>query len=111
MLHRFYLDKVAFNSSTAFISNLWNGDFFWILLDSPSGVNIFFCPETKSFNASALEKEQNFAVVVKVKIGDIDKLSKQCLYLPSTVMDKVWMTKKWCVFLYVLARALYYFLF
>jgi hypothetical protein len=28
MLHRFHLDKVAFNPSTSFIANLWNGDFF-----------------------------------------------------------------------------------
>jgi hypothetical protein len=48
MTHRFYLDKIAFNPNTLFIANLWNCDFFCILPDSPSGVSIFFCPETKS---------------------------------------------------------------
>ncbi len=62
MLHRFHLDKVAFNPSSSFIANLWNSDFFWILPDSPSGVSIFFCPETKSLNAIELEKEKNFAL-------------------------------------------------
>lgn len=32
-------------------------------------------------------------MVDKVKVGDIDKLSKQCLYLPSSIMDMVWMTQ------------------
>jgi hypothetical protein len=91
MTHRFHLDKIAFNLSTAFISNLWNSDFFWILPDSPSGVSIFFCPETKSINAFELEKERNFALTDKVKAGDIEKLTKQRLYLPTTVMDMVWM--------------------
>ncbi len=53
--HRFYLDKIAFNPNSAFVANLWNCDFFWILPDSPSGVSIFFCPETKSMNAAELE--------------------------------------------------------
>jgi hypothetical protein len=93
MLHRFHLDKVAFNPNTAFIANLWNGDFFWILPDSPSGVSIFFCLETKSLNAIELEKEKNFALADKIKSGDIEKLSKQRLYLPTSLMDMVWMTQ------------------
>jgi hypothetical protein len=93
ILHCFQLDKVAFNPSTTFISNLWSSDFFWILPDSPSGVSIFFCPETKSINATELEKEQNFALADKVKAGDKEKLSKQKLYLPNSIMDLVWMTQ------------------
>jgi hypothetical protein len=93
MLHRFQLDKVAFNPSTYFIANLWHGDFFWLLPDSPSGVSIFFCPETKSLNAAELEKEKNFALADKVKSDDIEKLSKQRLSLPTSVMDMVWMTQ------------------
>jgi hypothetical protein len=93
MLHRFHLDKVAFNPNTSFITNLWNGDFFWVLPDSPSGVSIFFCPETKSLNASEIEKVKHFALADKIKSGDIDKLSKQKLYLPTSLMDMVWMTQ------------------
>ncbi len=93
MLHRFHLDKVAFNPSSSFIANLWNSDFFWVLPDSPSGISIFFCPEMKSVNAIELEKEKNFALADKVKSGDIEKLSKQKLYLPPSLMDMVWMTQ------------------
>jgi hypothetical protein len=93
ILHRVHLDKTAFIPSAVFISNLWNCDFFWTLPDSPSGVSIFFCPETKTINAQELEKERNLALADKVKIGDIDKLSKQNLYLPSLIMDMVWMTQ------------------
>jgi hypothetical protein len=93
ILHRFHLDKVAFNPSTYFITKLWHRDFFWLLPDSPSGVSIFFCPETKSFNAAELEKEKNFVFVDKVKLDDIEKLSKQRLHLPNSVMDMVWMTQ------------------
>jgi hypothetical protein len=93
MTHLFHLNKVAFNPSTSFIANLWNSDFFWILPDSPSEVSIFFCPETKSLNATELEKERNFALADKVKAGELEKLSKQKLYLPNTIMDMVWMTQ------------------
>ncbi len=62
----------------------------------PSGISIFFCTETKSLNAAELEKECTSALVYKIKAGDIDKLSKQKLYLPSTVMDLVWMTQNFC---------------
>jgi hypothetical protein len=45
-----------------------------------------------------LEKERNFALADKVKIGDIDKLSKQHLYIPFMIMDMVWMTQNfWSV--------------
>jgi hypothetical protein len=47
-------------------------------------------------NASELEKERAFALADKVKPGDIDKLAKQKLYLPSLVMDLVWMTQNFC---------------
>jgi hypothetical protein len=70
MLHRFHLDKIVFNPSTSFVTNLWNGDFFWILPDSPSGISIFFCPETKSLNAAEIEKEKSFALADKIKSGD-----------------------------------------
>jgi hypothetical protein len=70
-----------------------NCDFFWTLPESPSGVSIFFCPETKTINAQELEKERNLALTDKVKIRDIDKLSKQNLCLPASIMDMVWMTQ------------------
>jgi len=91
MTRHFQLNKVTFNPSTSFIANLWNSYFFWILPDSPSGVSIFFCPETKSLNATELEKERNFALADKVKAGEIEKLSKQKLHLPNTIMDMIWM--------------------
>jgi hypothetical protein len=48
LLHRFHSDKISFNPNSTFITNLWNSEFFWILPDSPSGISIFYCPETKS---------------------------------------------------------------
>jgi hypothetical protein len=89
MTHRYHLDKVAFKPNATFITDLWNGDFFWILPYSPSGVSIFFCPETKSLNASELEKEWNFAMEDEIKAGEIRKLSKQKFYLPPNIMDMV----------------------
>ena len=89
---KFHLNKVAFNPSSSFIANLWDSDFFWILPDCPSGVSIFFCPETKSLNASELEKKRNFAMTDKVKAVEIEKLTKQKLFLPNNIMDMVCMT-------------------
>ncbi len=65
ILHRFHLDKIAFNPNAYFIANLWHGNFFWLLPDSPSGVSIFFCPETKSYNAIELEKEKTLLLQIK----------------------------------------------
>jgi len=83
LLHRFHLDKVAFNPNSSFITNLWNCEFFWIIPDSPSGISIFFCPETKSSNSYELEKERNLALADKVNASDIEKLAKQKMYIPT----------------------------
>jgi hypothetical protein len=84
---------MAFNPNPTFITNLWNSEFFWLLPDSPSSVSIFYCQETKSTNAFELEKERYLALADKVKPTDIEKLSKQKMYLPTTLMDLVWMTQ------------------
>jgi hypothetical protein len=83
LLHRFHLDKVAFNPNSSFITNLWNCEFFWIIPDSPSGISIFFCPETKSSISYELEKERNLALADKVNASDIEKLAKQKMYIPT----------------------------
>ena len=67
---------------------------FWTLPDTP-GVSIFFCPEAKSLNAAELEKEKTFALADKVKVEDLSKISKQKMYLPSDIMDLVWMIQNW----------------
>jgi hypothetical protein len=86
------MKRITFNPSASFVSYLWNSDFFWILPDSPSGISIFDCPETKLLNTYELEKERSFALADKVKQSDIDKLAKQKLYIPTSVMELVWMT-------------------
>lgn len=68
-------------------------DFFWILPDSPSGVSIFFCPESKSRNAAEIERERSFALIDKVKANDLEKLSKHKLYLLTSLMDVIFMTQ------------------
>jgi len=93
ILHKLQSDRVAFNPSSSFINNLWNCEFFWLLPDTPSGISIFFCPETKSSNATEMEKERLLALADKVNISDMEKLSKQKLYIPNTLMDLVWMTQ------------------
>ena len=40
-----------------------------------------------------MEKERLLALADKVNISDIEKLSKQKLYIPNTLMDLVWMTQ------------------
>jgi hypothetical protein len=93
LLHCLHSEKLSFNAGSSFINNLWNCDFFWLLPDSPSGVSIFFCPETKSANALDIEKEQLLALADKVNVSDIEKLAKQKLHIPNTIMDMVWMTQ------------------
>jgi len=93
LVHQLHLEKTAFNPSSSFVNNLWNCEFFWLLPDSPSGVSIFFCPKTKSSNASDIEKERLLALADKVNVSDVEKLAKQKLYLPNTLMDLVWMTQ------------------
>jgi len=93
ILHKLQAEKVSFNPSSSFINNLWNCDFFWLLPDTPSGISIFYCPETKSSNANEIEKERLLALADKVNVTDMEKLSKQKLYIPNTLMDLVWMTQ------------------
>ncbi len=93
LVHRLSIDKISFNLNTTFVSCLWNSDFFWVLPDSPSGISLFFCPESKSLNSYELEKEQNLALADKIKHSDLEKLAKQKLTIPSTIMDMVWMTQ------------------
>jgi hypothetical protein len=67
--------------------------FFWNLPDHPSGISIFYCPETKSSNSSELERERNLALADKVNASDIEKLAKQKMSLPTSLMDLVWQTQ------------------
>jgi hypothetical protein len=85
--HRYLVDKVSFNPSASFVNCLWSGDFFWILPDSPSGISIFYCPESKSLNANELEKERALALADKIKQVDIEKLTKQKLH---TFLQQLW---------------------
>jgi hypothetical protein len=93
LVHQLHSEKIAFNPSSTFVNNLWNCEFFWLLLDSPSVVSIFFCPETKATNAADIEKERLLALADKVNVSDVEKLTKHKLYLPNSIMDLVWMTQ------------------
>jgi hypothetical protein len=93
LAHCLLLDKVSFNPGAAFVTCLWHEEFFWVLPESPSGISLFFCLEAKSLSVAELEKERSFALVDKLKAGDLEKLSKQKLHLPSTVMDMVFMVQ------------------
>jgi hypothetical protein len=90
LLHRFHSDKISFNPNSTFIMNLWNSEFFWILPDSPLGISIFYCPETKSLNSYELEREYNLALLDEVDASDIEKLAKQKNSLPTKLMELVW---------------------
>jgi hypothetical protein len=94
LLHRFQIDKIAFHPHTTFVTNLWNCEFFCLLPDPPSGISsIFYCQEMKPTNTYETEREQYLALADKVKATDIEKPSKQKMYLPTTIMDLVWMTQ------------------
>jgi hypothetical protein len=93
LAHRLMLEKISFNPGASFVTCLWNIDFFWILPDSPSGVSFFFCPDSKSLNAAELEKERSFALIDKVNSNNLDKLSKQKLYIQTLIMDMIFMTQ------------------
>jgi hypothetical protein len=81
------VDKIAFNPNPTFVTNLLNSEFFWLQPDSPSGSSIFYFPETKSSDYNELEKERNLALADKRKPTDVEKLSKQKMFLPTSMMD------------------------
>ncbi len=93
IIHKLQSKKVAFNPNSSFINSLWNCEFFWLLPDTPSGISIFFCPESKSLNPVELEKEGSFALIDKVKANKLEKLSKQKLYILTSIMDMIFMTQ------------------
>jgi hypothetical protein len=90
LLHHFQGDKISFNPNPTFITNMWNSKFFLLLPDSPSGISVLYCPETKSSNTYELERERNLALADKVNASDIEKLSKQKITIPTSLMDLVW---------------------
>jgi hypothetical protein len=90
-INQLHYEKISLDPSSSFIKNSWNCEFFWILLDSPSGISIFFCLKVKSANATEMEKERMLALADKVNLSDIEKLAKQKLFIPNSVMDLVWM--------------------
>jgi hypothetical protein len=53
----------------------------------------FFCPEISSLNSYELERDQNLALVDKIKQTDIEKLTKEKFSFPDSVMDMVWLTQ------------------
>lgn len=54
LLYKLSTEDIAFNPNANFVSCLWNCELLWILPDIPSGISIFFCPDSKSMNASEL---------------------------------------------------------
>jgi hypothetical protein len=95
LVHRLHINNIAFHPSSAFSSCLWNCDFLWLTPDLPSGISVFFCPELSSLNSQEIEKDQNLAAVNKIKISDIDKISKEKFTFPESIMDLVWMTQNY----------------
>jgi hypothetical protein len=85
-MHRFHADKVTFNLNSTSVTNLWNSEFFWIIPDSSLGISICYCQETKSNNSFELEKERSLALVDKINAADIEKLAKQKISLPLSLM-------------------------
>ncbi len=71
--------RITFNPSATFVPYLWNSIFLWILPDSPSGISILFCPETKSLNSFELKKERPFEWSWEI-------IQKK-LFIPTNVME------------------------
>ncbi|MFN9979975.1 MAG: hypothetical protein ACK53Y_08690, partial [bacterium] len=88
-IHRLHIDNIAFHPSSTFTTCLWNCDFLWLTPDLPSGVSIFFCPEISSLNSTEIERDRSLALVDKVKVTDIEKLTKENFPCPETVMDRL----------------------
>jgi hypothetical protein len=53
----------------------------------------FLLPRDKILQRDRIGKRKNFALADKVKSADIDKLAKQKIYLPTSIMDLIWMTQ------------------
>jgi hypothetical protein len=45
-------DKIYFHPSSAFAAYLYNADWIWEKPDSPTGISVFFCPESSSIFSS-----------------------------------------------------------
>jgi hypothetical protein len=93
--HRLIIDSLNFNPNSHLVACLWNCEFLWLTPDLPSGTSIFFCPETSTINSKDLERERSFALADKIKQDDIDKLPKQKMCFPLTIMEAVWMTQNY----------------
>jgi hypothetical protein len=78
---------------TAHITVKSHARFFFFLEVHTFFSHFVFCHHHAATNAIELEKEQYLALADKVKATDIEKLSKQKMHLPTSVMDLVWMVQ------------------
>jgi hypothetical protein len=92
LVHRFHTVRIAFNPNPTFVTNFWNCEFSYLTLH-PELASSTASQEMKSSNANELDKERYLTLTDKVKATDIEKLSKQKMFLLTTLMDLVWMVQ------------------
>jgi len=89
LCHHLAKNKILFQPSAAFASHLYLVDWVWPNPNKPSGISIFFCPDSASEekNENYHSFEKGLALVEKIEKSDISKLTKQTITLPHSNMN------------------------
>lgn len=90
-MHHLTLENVLFQPSPAFAANLYSADWVWLIPDKPSGISIFFCPDSSSAPQYITDYEKGLALLEKIEKSDVTKLIKQSITLPPSVINAVFM--------------------
>jgi len=88
LCHHLAKNKILFQPSAAFVPHLYTVDWVWPNPNKPSGISIFFCPDSASeSNENYHSYEKGFVLIEKIEKSDISKLTKQTITLPHGNMN------------------------
>jgi hypothetical protein len=80
--------EIVFIPSPAFATRLYTVDFLWQSPDHPTGISLFYCAESSSF-----ETDEGFALLDKLDKADLQRATKQTLEVPLCYSSALWMLK------------------
>ncbi len=70
--------------------HLYNANWLWPSPATPSGISIFFCPQTTS-TGNAPDYDRSLALLEKVERSDLHKLTKEKYEFPTSVINAIFM--------------------
>jgi hypothetical protein len=91
LITRLNQDKIYFRPSSAFAAYLYSADWIWEKPETPTGISVFYCPESSSISTSYNDYEKALVMLNKIERQDIKRLMSQSLVIPDSIMSAIFM--------------------